>query len=94
MPAIAVDWAVSLQPSWMIVYGSLSVFVLLPLLVVRDQQLFRRVLQAWVTVFIVAYVGFLVYPTVAPLRALGVIGMFGLVVACLWVPYRTRMVVV
>jgi hypothetical protein len=47
-----------------------------------------------VTVFIVAYVGFLVYPTVAPLRALGVIGMFGLVVACLWVPYRTRMVVV
>jgi hypothetical protein len=46
MPAIAVDWAVSLQPSWMIVYGSLSVFVLLPLLVVRDQQLFRRVLQA------------------------------------------------
>jgi membrane-associated phospholipid phosphatase len=50
----------------MIVYGSLSVFVLLPLLVVRDQQLFRRVLQAWVTVVIVAYVGFLVCPTVAP----------------------------
>lgn len=66
MPAIAVDRAVSLQPSWMIVYGSLYVFVLLPLLVVRDQQLFRRVLQTWVTVFIVAYVGFLVYPTVAP----------------------------
>lgn len=66
MPAIAVDRALSLRPSWMIVYGSLYVFVLLPLLVVRDQQLFRRALQAWVTVLIVAYVGFLVYPTVAP----------------------------
>lgn len=66
MPAIAVDSAVSLQPGWMVVYGSLYVFVLLPLLVVRDEQLFRRTLQAWVTVLIVAYVGFLVYPTVAP----------------------------
>lgn len=66
MPAIAVDEAVSLHPGWMIVYGSLWVFVLLPFLVVRDQQLFRKVLQAWVTVVIVAYAGFLVYPTVAP----------------------------
>lgn len=66
MPAMAVDRAVPLQPGWTIVYGSLFVFVLLPLLVVRDQQLFRRVLQAWVTVLIVAYVGFVVYPTVTP----------------------------
>jgi len=30
----------------------------------------------------------------APLRALGVVGIFGIVVACLWVLHQTRMVVV
>jgi membrane-associated phospholipid phosphatase len=65
VPAIALDRIVPLEPGWVIVYGSLLAFVLVPLLVVRDQRLFRRVLQAWVTVIVVAYVGFLVYPTVA-----------------------------
>lgn len=66
MPAIALDRALSVQPAWMLVYGSLYVFVLLPLLVVRDQQLFRRALKAYLTVLIVAYAGFLAYPTIAP----------------------------
>lgn len=66
-PEVALDRALSLQPGWMFVYGSLYVFVvLLPLLVVRQQELFRRAMQAYLTVMIVSYVGFLLYPTVAP----------------------------
>jgi len=66
-PDVALDRAVSLQPTWMIVYGSLYVFVvLLPLLVVRQQELFRRAMQAYLLVMIVSYVGFLLYPTAAP----------------------------
>ena len=66
MPEVALDRAVSLQPAWMLVYGSLYVFVLLPLLVARQEQLFRRALQAYLMVLTIAYIGFVAYPTVAP----------------------------
>ena len=66
-PDIALDRALSLQPTWMLVYGSLLVFVvLLPLLVVRQPELLRRAMQAYLMVMIVSYVGFLLYPTAAP----------------------------
>ena len=66
-PEVALDRALPLQPSWMLVYGSLYVFVVvLPLLVVRDRQLFRRAMQAYLTVMLAAYAGFLLYPTAAP----------------------------
>jgi membrane-associated phospholipid phosphatase len=65
-PAVALDRVISLQPIWMLVYGSLYVFMLLPLLLVRQEQLVRRALRAYLTVLIVAYVGFLAYPTVTP----------------------------
>jgi membrane-associated phospholipid phosphatase len=66
-PEVALDRAVSLQPAWVIVYGSLYVFVvILPLLVVRGQALARRAMQAYLMVMIAAYVGFVLYPTTAP----------------------------
>jgi membrane-associated phospholipid phosphatase len=65
MPELALDHAMVLQPAWMIVYGSLYVFVLLPLIVVRQEQLFRRALK-WLFVLTVAYIGFITYPTIAP----------------------------
>jgi membrane-associated phospholipid phosphatase len=66
-PALAFDRFVPLQPEWMLAYGSLYVFaVLLPLLVVRRQELFRRAVQSYLFVMILAYVGFLLYPTIAP----------------------------
>ena len=66
-PAMAVDRLVPLQPEWMLVYGSLYVFIAcLPALVVRQADLFRRATQAYLTVMIVSYLGFLWYPTVAP----------------------------
>jgi membrane-associated phospholipid phosphatase len=66
-PELALDRAMSVQPAWMIVYGSLYVFaVVLPLLAVRQAGLFRRALQSYLLVMLVAYAGFLLYPTVAP----------------------------
>ena len=66
-PYLALDHAIPLQPEWMLVYGSLYVFILLlPVLVVRDRELFRRALKAFLLVMIVGYAGFLAYPTSAP----------------------------
>ena len=67
VPEIALDRIIPLQPAWMLVYGSLYVFViLLPLLVVRQHDLLRRAMQAYLMVMGVAYAGFLMYPTAAP----------------------------
>jgi membrane-associated phospholipid phosphatase len=65
-PASALDRAVPIEPAWMFVYGSMYVFVLLPLLVVRDRELFRRALQSYLFVLVVAYAGFVAYPTISP----------------------------
>ncbi len=85
MPAIALDRALPVEPAWMLVYGSLYVFVLLPLLVVRQGPLFRRALQAYLMVLIVSYIGFLLYPTVAPRPA--VLPADGFFAWCLRVTY-------
>lgn len=67
VPATALDRALSVRPAWMIVYGSLYVFVvLLPLFVVRERDLLRCAMKAYLLVMIVSYVGFLLYPTAAP----------------------------
>ncbi len=67
VPAVALDRAVSVQPAWMIVYGSLYVFIgFLPVLVVRGRELFRRALQGYLMVMLVSFAGFLLYPTAAP----------------------------
>jgi membrane-associated phospholipid phosphatase len=66
-PEVALDRAISLQPAWVIVYGSLYVFVVfMPLLVVRQIELFRRAMKGYLLVMILAYAGFLLYPVVAP----------------------------
>ena len=66
-PEVALDRALSVQPAWMLVYGSLYVLIMpLPVLVVRQPELFRRGLQAYLMVMLVAYAGFLLYPTAAP----------------------------
>jgi membrane-associated phospholipid phosphatase len=66
-PYLPLDHAITLQPAWMLVYGSLYVFILLlPVLVVRDRELFRRALKAFLMVMIAGYAGFLLYPTSAP----------------------------
>ena len=65
-PATSLDRALPLEPAWMLVYGSMYVFAFLPLLVVRDGELRHRAARAYVTVLVVAYAGFILYPTVGP----------------------------
>ena len=66
-PELPLDRAVPLEPAWMLVYGSLYVFIgVLPLMVVRQRELFRRALAGYLAVMLFAYAGFLAYPTLAP----------------------------
>jgi membrane-associated phospholipid phosphatase len=66
-PETAIDRVIGVVPAWMLVYGSLYVFIgALPLLVVRQRQLFRRALQSYLAVMLAGYAGFLLYPTAAP----------------------------
>lgn len=66
-PELALDRLVPLAPAWALVYGALYAFLIaLPVFVVQPEALIRRTVWAYLTVWIVAYIGFLVYPTVAP----------------------------
>jgi membrane-associated phospholipid phosphatase len=65
-PAIHLDELVPLQPAWVFVYGALYLFlILLPVLVVRDEQHIRRTVWAYLSVWVSAYAIFISYPTVA-----------------------------
>ena len=67
VPELALDRALPLQPAWALVYGSLYLFsILLPVLVVRQEEHIRRTVRAYLMVWIAAYICFLMYPTVAP----------------------------
>jgi membrane-associated phospholipid phosphatase len=66
IPELALDGALPLQPGWVLVYWSQWVFSFLPVFVVRGHELRRRVVLAYLTIVIVAYVGFLLYPTLGP----------------------------
>ena len=66
-PFIALDHAMPLTPAWIAVYASLYMCAfLLPLVVVRGNELFRQTLKAFLFVMLISYVGFWFYPTVAP----------------------------
>ncbi|MGH9892250.1 MAG: phosphatase PAP2 family protein [bacterium] len=66
-PAVAWDRQLPLVPAWALVYGALYLFlILLPVFVVRHEDLIRRTVWAYLTVWSTAYVWFLLYPTVAP----------------------------
>ena len=66
-PALALDRLLPLAPTWALVYGALYAFlIVLPVFVIQRAELIRRTVWAYLTVWIVAYICFLVYPTVAP----------------------------
>ena len=66
VPEMALDRLLPLAPVWALVYGALYAFlIVLPVFVVHQQELIRRTVRAYLTVWIVAYVIFLLYPTVA-----------------------------
>jgi membrane-associated phospholipid phosphatase len=66
-PEIALDRLVPLRPAWAFVYGALYLFlILLPVVVVRREELIRRTLWTYLAVWLASYVCFLLYPTAAP----------------------------
>lgn len=71
VPEIALDRALPLLPAWALVYGTVYLFlILLPVFVIRREAHIRGLYLAYLTVWLAAYVGFLVYPTRAPRPAL------------------------
>jgi membrane-associated phospholipid phosphatase len=74
VPELALDRLLPLMPVWAPVYGALYLFlILLPVIVIQQEEVIRRTVWAYLTVWIVSYAFFLVYPTVAP-RADNVMG--------------------
>lgn len=66
VPEMALDRLLPLAPVWALVYGALYAFlIVLPVFVVHQQELIRRTVWAYLTVWIAAYAVFLLYPTVA-----------------------------
>lgn len=67
VPELPWDRAIPLQPTWALIYGALYMFlIVLPVLVVRDEAHIRRTFWTYLSVWITAYICFVVYPTVAP----------------------------
>jgi membrane-associated phospholipid phosphatase len=67
VPAIALDGVIPLIPAWSLIYGALYVFLIaLPVFVIREEELLRRTVWAYLSVWITAYVCFLAYLTIAP----------------------------
>ena len=61
---MALDRVLPLQPGWALVYGPLYLYlILLPVFVVREKEQIRRTVFAYLSVWIAAYVCFLLYPT-------------------------------
>jgi len=73
VPELALDRMVPVQPEWSVVYGSLFLAAFLPVFVVHQQELVRRTILAYLTVWLFSYVCFLAYPTIGP-RPAKVIG--------------------
>jgi len=66
-PAVALDRALPLVPSWALIYGALYLFlILLPIFVIRQDEQIRRTVYAYLLIWLTAYVVFVAYPTAAP----------------------------
>lgn len=66
---LPIDVATPLAPEWLYVYGLLFVTCYLPVLVVRDRALFRRIAIAALVLEMVSLATFLLYPVRYGLRA-------------------------
>ena len=68
-PASTLDSLFPLAPAWSLVYLSLFLAALLPVFVVHQQELIRRVVLMFLTTWWSAFAVFLLYPTAAPVHA-------------------------
>jgi membrane-associated phospholipid phosphatase len=66
-PELTFDRLFPFAPAWALVYGALYAFlIVLPVFVIQQEELIRRTVWAYLTVWTVSYICFLLYPTVAP----------------------------
>ena len=65
-PELALDRMMPVQPAWSVIYLSYLLSPFLPMLLLREEEHIRRTFLAWLMVWSVGYVCFLVYPTIAP----------------------------
>lgn len=66
-PELALDQVIPLLPVWSLIYGALYWFlIILPVFIVREKEHVRRMFSAYLAVWLIAYVFFLLYPTRAP----------------------------
>lgn len=81
-PQLPLDRAIPLVPAWALVYGATYLFlILLPILLVRDQQLLRAAARTYLAAWLIAYACFVAFPTVAPRPS--AVGSAGFWSACL-----------
>jgi membrane-associated phospholipid phosphatase len=74
LPQLSFDRRIPLQPAWALLYGALYLFlILLPVLLVRHDELIRNAVRAYLFIWITAYAVFIFYPTAAP-RPVSVLG--------------------
>jgi membrane-associated phospholipid phosphatase len=66
-PEIGLDRLIPVVPAWALVYGALYLFlILLPVFVIQDRDLIDRTVRAYLTVWILSFLVFMLYPTAAP----------------------------
>ena len=66
-PATRLDDLIPLIPVWSLIYGALYAFlIVVPAFVVREREQVRRMFSAYITVWLAAYLCFILYPTKAP----------------------------
>lgn len=66
MPECPLDRLIPLRPAWAPVYLSYFFVPFLPILIMRQEELIRRTILAWLSVWVAGYACFLVYPTTLP----------------------------
>lgn len=66
-PVIGLDAMIPLAPVWSLIYGALYLFlIVLPVVAIWNEDLIRRTVRAYLSIWLTAYAVFLLYPTVAP----------------------------
>ena len=67
VPELPVDRLLPVQPAWALVYAAVYLcLIILPVFVVRQHDLLRRTVSAYLTIWVTAYAFFALYPTIAP----------------------------
>jgi membrane-associated phospholipid phosphatase len=66
-PELGLDRLIPLVPTWALIYGALYLFlILLPVFVLQGRDLIDRTVRAYLSVWLLSFVVFILYPTVAP----------------------------